>query len=383
MTTKTAHQIYRNQVRSGTINTFSPSSLTQPSLIDYPNLSRGVIHQQHMLTVALTLTITNTNAAAASPALTLNPRGMLAWLTNILYKTNSLNTAWAMPGYEAFMVAMAQAGVNMSAAEAQGPGSNGGDPTKFLLTDFTAAQLNADIPATSSASYTATARIPINWFGTQTAPQAMGFSTVSPAITSFQIQLSTGTAANIVGNLAAGFTAAITAANITMEETYYPYNGDPASLPPWFPQIVYTGGIQTTGAAQKQQLQLPYGTGRVYKRFFIFVRDTTTPFALNSDTVMENMTFVANTDQYLLNNRSANSLKAEYALRYNRALPQGMYIHDRLLHGNILDALDTAGFNSLQFEADLSAAGLIGCYAETLTPNVPLPTPPAHQQKAA
>ena len=383
MATKTAHQIYKNQVRSGTINTFSPSSLTNPSLIDYPNLSRGVIHQQHMLTVKLALTITNTTTAAASAGLTKNPRGMLAWLTNILYRTNSTNTLWACPGYEAFMIAMAQGGMDMSVAQAQGPGKHGVDPTTFLIQDFSESAMNADIAAGASATFNAVARIPVNWFGTQTSPQAMGLSTVSPAITSLQIQLSTGTAANIVGNLAAGFTAEITSANITMEETYYPYNGDPASLPPWYPQIVFAGAIQTTGAAAKQQLQLPYGAGKWYKRFFLFVRDTATPFANNSDSIMQNMTFVANTDQYLLNNRSADSLKAEYAYRYNRALAQGMYIHDRLLHGNILDVLDTSGFNSLEFEADLSAAGVIGCYAETLQDNVPLPTPPAHQSKAA
>lgn len=373
---KTAHQIFKNQVQSGTNSSFAPASLTQPSLITYPNLSRGVIHQQHMLTVKLSLTINNTTTAAASPALTLNPRGMLAWLTNILYRTNSRSTLWACPAYEAFMIAMAQGGANFSAAEAQGPGSNGGDPTKFLLTDFTAAQLNADIAAGGSATYDAVARIPINWYGTQTTPQAMGLSTVSPAITSLQIELSTGSAADIVANLAAGFTAAISSAGITIEETFYPYNGDPASLPPWYPQIVYAGAIQTAGAANKQQLQLPYGQGKWYKRFFLFARDTTAPFALNSDGIMENMTFVANTNLYLLNNRSADSLKAEYAYRYNRALPQGMYIHDRLLHGNILDVLDTTDFNSLQFECDIAAAGLIGCYSETLQDNVPLPTAP-------
>ena len=383
MPTKTAHQIYKNQVRSGTINTFSPSSLTSPSLIDYPNLSRGVIHQQHMLTVKLTLAITNTTSAAASAGLTKNPRGMLAWLTNILYRTNSTNTLWAVPGYEAFMIAMAQGGMDMSAAQAQGPGKHGADPTTFLLDDFSEAAMNADIAAGASASFTAVARIPINWFGTQTSPQALGLSTVSPAITSFQIQLSTGTAADIVSGLAAGFTAAITAANVTMEETYYPFNGDPASLPPWYPQILFVGGIQTTGAAQKQQLQLPYGAGKWYKRFFLFARDTSTPFALNTDSLIDTMTFVANTDQYLLNNRSADSLKAEYAYSYNRALAQGMYIHDRLLHGNILDVLDTNGYNSLQFEADFLKAGVLGCYAETLQDNVPLPAPPTHHSKAA
>ncbi len=383
MPTKTAHQIYKNQVRSGTINTFSPSSLTSPSLIDYPNLSRGVIHQQHMLTVKLTLAITNTTSAAASAGLTKNPRGMLAWLTNILYRTNSTNTLWAVPGYEAFMIAMAQGGMDMSAAQAQGPGKHGADPTTFLLDDFSEAAMNADIAAGASASFTAVARIPINWFGTQTSPQALGLSTVSPAITSFQIQLSTGTAADIVSGLAAGFTAAITAANVTMEETYYPYNGDPASLPPWYPQILFVGAIQTTGAAQKQQLQLPYGAGKWYKRFFLFARDTSTPFALNTDSLIDTMTFVANTDQYLLNNRSADSLKAEYAYRYNRALAQGMYIHDQLLHGNILDVLDTNGYNSLQFEADFLKAGVLGCYAETLQDNVPLPAPPTHHSKAA
>ena len=382
MPTKTAHQIYKNQVRSGTINTFSPSSLTSPSLIDYPNLSRGVIHQQHMLTVKLTLAITNTTSAAASAGLKKNPRGMLAWLTNILYRTNSTNTLWAVPGYEAFMIAMAQGGMDMSAAQAQGPGKHGADPTTFLLDDFSEAAMNADIAAGASASFTAVARIPINWFGTQTSPQALGLSTVSPAITSFQIQLSTGTAADIVSGLAAGFTAAITAANVTMEEVYYPYNGDPASLPPWYPQILFVGAIQTTGAAQKQQLQLPYGAGKWYKRFFLFARDTSTPFALNTDSLIDTMTFVANTDQYLLNNRSADSLKAEYAYRYNRALAQGMYIHDQLLHGNILDVLDTNGYNSLQFEADFLKAGVLGCYAETLQDNVPLPTSPAHNKAA-
>lgn len=379
MPQKTAHQIYKNQVRSGTINTFAPSSLTTPSLIDYPNLSRGVIHQQHMLTVKITLGISNTTSAAGSPALTKNPRGMLAWLTNILYRTNSQNTLWAAPGFEAFMIAMAQGGVNMSHAQDQGPGSDGTDPTEYLLNDFSLSQLNASIAAGATAYYTATARIPINWFGTQTAPQALGLSTVSPAITSFQIQLSTGTAADIVAGLASGFTANVTQAAITMEETYYPFNGDPQSLPPWYPQILYAGAIQTSGAAQKQQLQLPYGAGKWYKRFFLFARDNSTPFALNSDSVLSSMTFVANTDEYLLNNRSADSLKAEYAYRYNRALPQGMYIHDRLLHGNILDVLDTNGYNSLQFEADIAEAGLVGCYAETLQDNVPLPAAPTHK----
>ncbi len=375
MPTKSPHMIYRNQVRSGTINTFAPPSLVAPGLIEYPNLSRGVIHQQHMLTVKLSLTITNTTSAAASPALTLNNRGMLAWLTNILYRTNSTNTAWACPGYEAFMIAMAQGGVNFSATEQQGPGSHGNDPSTYLLNDFTATQLNADIAAGASATYSAVARIPVNWFGTQTAPQAMGFSTVSPAITSFQIQMSTGTAADIVADLAAGFTAAITAANITMEETYYPFNGDPQSLPPWYPQIVFAGQIQTQGAANNQQLQLPYGAGQAYKRFFMFARDNSTPFALNTDGLLSTMTFVENTDQYLLNNRSGDSLKAEYAYRYNRALPQGMYIHDRLLHGNILDYLDTTGANSLVFEADIAKAGVLACYAEKLQPNIGLPAP--------
>ncbi|MHB1567371.1 MAG: hypothetical protein ACYCXG_11790 [Acidiferrobacter sp.] len=373
-TTKSVHQIYQNEVRSSIVNTFSPSSLTQPSVIDFPNLSRGVLHQQHWLNVALSLTITNTTAADASPALTRNPRGMLAWLTNILYKTNSQNTIWALPAYESFMIAMAQASIDMSAAQQQGPGSQGSDPTTYLLNDFTTAQLNTDIAAGGSATYKANARIPINWFGTQTTPQVLGFSTVSPAVTSFQIQMSTGSAANIVANLAAGFTAAISAASIELEEVYYPYNGDPASLPPWYPQLVLAGQLTAAGAGANQQIQLPYGLGEIYKRFFLFARDTTAPFALNTDSLISQVSLVANTTQNLINARTADSLKAEYAYKYGRAISQGMYIHDRLLHGNILDALNTNGYSSLNFLFDVAEAGVLACYAEKLQPNVPLPT---------
>ena len=86
-----------------------------------------------------------------------------------------------------------------------------------------------------------------------------------------------------------------------------------------------------------------------------------TPFAKNRDSMMHNMTFVGNRDPYLLKNRSPDSLKAEYACRDNRASAQGAYIHDRLLHRNILKVLDTSGLMCLQFGADLSAAGVIGC----------------------
>lgn len=378
-----AAKTYANTVQSSVVNTFAPSSLVVPSVISYPDLSRGVIHQQHLLTVKVSITITNNTGAAIAAgglSITKNPRGVLAYLTNLLYKSNSQNTLWAMPGYEAFVIAMMQAEIDFSAAQVQGSGKYGPDPTTYLLTDFSQYDIqNTAFAVGQAVTFNAVFRLPVNWYGTQTAPQLLGYSTVSPAVTSFQMQMSTGTVSDIMVVNTANVAAAITAASIELEETVYPYNGDPASLPYFYPQLILSGDLTVAGAAQNQQIKLAYGAGEIYKRFFLFTRDTSVPYAKGSDAILNQLSLIGNTNLYYMNGRTADSLKAEYALRYNRSIPVGAYVHDRLLHGNLLDVLNSAGLSSLNLVANLAAAGLLTVYSEKLMPNVPLPTPPAHK----
>ncbi|MCW1311402.1 MAG: hypothetical protein QXJ93_01020 [Candidatus Rehaiarchaeum fermentans] len=349
-----------SQLREVQIATIVPSSLTAANIVPFPNLLRGVVHLRHWLDFSITVEVENTNSSAGAPGGTVNPKGALAYLTNILYKTNNISNIINASGYQLFHIGMAQGLMDYKS-----------------LSSYIASDNLFNIPSTSiaasggTASFTANYRIPINFAGTQVlSPAGMGFSTLNEdVIKNFEIDISFGSISNLVSGLASGFNASITSASVTIYNEFYPGN-----LVGYQPSVYFELNIAANSdfqaAANGSEIKLTYGQNQIYKRLFCFTETISSPFNEPSDNQVTNWNLIYNSTNNLMLNLDSGYAKASYQYRYNHSLPVGMYIFDRLFTGNLMDVLNTAGFSDLKMTINNNANTNVQIVAEKLKANV-------------
>jgi len=347
-----------SQLRQIQSNTIVPTTFTAANTVPFPNLLRGVVHLQHWLDFSITVQVTNSNTSAGAPGGTVNPKGAVDYIQNILYKTNSISNIVNISGYQAFIIGMIQGLINQS------------DINTYFKNDNLFNIPTTSIAASSSETFTANYRIPINFVGTQVNhPSAMGFSTLNEAvIKNFELDITFGTIANLITGLNSGYNAEITSAGVTVYEEFYP--GDLAGYQPSVYFELNIAGDQTYGAANGNDMKLTYGQGQIYKRFFVFAENTSGVFLEPSDNQISQFNLIYNSTNNLLQSVNASYSKAQYLYKTNQSLPPGVYVFDRLFAGNLLDVLNTQNFSDLKFTFNTNADSRIQIVAEKVKPNI-------------
>ena len=347
--------------------TLTPPSLSAGGADNYPNLPKGIVHLRHWLTLNLTVNVANSTAGALTAGGTVSPNGALDYLQQIYYSANNVSKFFVLTGAQAFKIGMWQMGVDASVNAAN---------NSIYKNDTTFTIPTSSIPATGSTNFTASIRIPINFSGTHTAtPNLIGFSTLNPSISTFEINAQFGTAASVISGLAAGVTASITNATLGVTVEYYPPNYFPVSEA--YEPIFYTGLAQ----ANQQEVSgivvnssiggIPYGASYAYKSLFLFVDNTaSSPYATPSDTLVSQLSLIYNTSNYILNNVGTNEIKAESQYLGNNSVPVGMFVLPMTYYGNLTDIFNTNGLSSFNLNFNTTGACNLTLIGETVNQNV-------------
>lgn len=221
--TKVNAALLYKSIRKSSVATLEPPSLVAGGADSYPNLPKGIVHLRHWLTLNLTVNVANANTAATVAGGTASPNGALDYLQQIYYSANNISKFIVLTGAQAFKIGMWQMGIDTSVNAAH---------TSIFQNDEIFSIPAASIPASGSTNFTASIRIPINFSGTHTAtPNLIGFSTLNPSITTFEINAQFGTVSSMISGLAAGVTASITSATLSLTAEYYPPNYFPIRKP--------------------------------------------------------------------------------------------------------------------------------------------------------
>ena len=354
-------------LRKTFVATLNPPSLVAGGADNYPNLPRGVVHLRHWLTLNLTVNVANSSAGALTAGGTVSPNGALDYLQQIYYSANNVSKFLVLTGAQAFKIGMWQMGIDTAVNAAH---------NSIFQNDQTFNIPTASIPANSSTNFTASVRIPINFSGTHTAtPNLVGFSTLNPSISTFELNAQFGTAASIISGLVTDVTASITAATLSVTAEYYPPNYFPineAYEPIYFSGLAQSNQNAETGVANNVSIGgIPYGASYAYKSLFLFVDNTaTSPFATPSDTLVSSMNLIYNTSNYLLNNTSINEIKAENQYLGNNSVPTGMFVIPMSYYGNLTDIFNTNGLSSFDLTYSTTGACNATLIGETINQNV-------------
>ena len=364
--TKVNAAVLYKSLRKTFVATLTPPSLSAGGADSYPNLPRGVIHLRHWLTLNLTINVANSNTVAIVSGFA-SPVGALAYLQQIYYSANNISKFIVLTGEQAFKIGMWQMGVSADV---------NAEHNSIYQYDETFNIPTTSIPASSSLNFTASVRIPINFSGTHTAtPNLIGFSTLNPSISTFELNAQFGTVASIVSNLATGITASITNATLNVTAEYYPPNYFPISEA--YEPIFYTGLSQAnqvtqTGVANNADIGgIPYGASYAYKNLFLFVDNTaSSPYATPSDTLVSQLSLIYNTSNYILNNMSTNEIKAESQYLGNNSVVTGMFVLPMTYYGNLTDIFNTNGLSSFNLNYNSTGACNLTLIGETVNQNV-------------
>ena len=347
--------------------TLAPPSLSAGGADNYPNLPKGIVHLRHWLTLNLTVNVANANTAAATAGGTVSPNGALDYLQQIYYSANNVSKFMVLTGAQAFKIGMWQMGVDTSVNAAH---------NSIYQNDQIFTIPASSIPASGSSNFTASIRIPINFSGTHTAtPNLIGFSTLNPSISTFEINAQFGTAASIISGLAAGITATITNATLGVTVEYYPPNYFPISEayePIFYVGLAQANQAEQTGVANNASIGgIPYGASYAYKSLFLFVDNTaTSPYATPSDILVSQISLIYNTSNYILNNMSPNEIKAESEYLGNNSVPIGMFVLPMTYYGNLTDIFNTNGLSSFNMNYSTIGACNLTLIGETVNQNV-------------
>ncbi len=365
--TKVNAALLYKSLRKTAVAVLSPPSLSAGGADNYPNLPRGIIHLRHWLTLNLTVNVANSTTGALVAGGTVAPHGALDYLQQIYYSANNISKFLVLSGSQAFQIGMWQMGIDLSVNSSN---------TSIFKNDETFNIPAASIPATGSTNFTASIRIPINFSGTHTAtPNIIGFSTLNTSISTFEINAQFGTASSIVSGLASGITASITNATLGITCEYYPPNYFPiaeAYEPLYYAGLAQANQKEETGTVNNASIGgIPYGASYAYKSLFLFVTNTaSSPFATPSDSLVNNVSLVYNTSNYLLNNMSVNEIKAENQYLGNNSVDTGMYVIPMTYFGNLTDIFNTNGLSSFDMNYSTSGACNIVLIGETINANV-------------
>ena len=365
--TKVNAALLYKSLRKTFVATLAPPSLAAGGADSYPNLPKGIVHLRHWLTLSLTVNVANSNTAATTVGGTVSPNGALDYLQQIYYSANNISKFIVLSGAQAFKIGMWQMGVAKDVNQGY---------SSIYQNDSTFTIPGASIPASSSSNFTANIRIPINFSGTHTAtPNLIGFSTLNPSISTFEINAQFGTAASIISGLAAGITANITSATLNVTVEYYPPNYFPISEA--YEPIFYTGLAQAnqkavTGVSNNADIGgIPYGASYAYKSLFLFVDNTaTSPYDTPSDESVSQLSLIYNTSNYILNNMSTNEIKAENQYTGNNSVVTGMFVLPMTYYGNLTDIFNTTGLSSFDLNFDTVGACNLTLIGETVNQNV-------------
>ena len=365
--TKVNAAVLYKSLRKTFVATLTPPSLSAGGADTYPNLPRGIVHLRHWLTLSLTLNVANSTAGALTAGGTVSPNGALDYLQQIYYSANNISKFIVLTGAQAFKIGMWQMGVDTSVNAAH---------NSIYQNDTTFTIPTASIPANSSTNFTATVRIPINFSGTHTAtPNLLGFATLNPSISTFEINAQFGTAASVVSGLATGISASVTSATLGITAEYYPPNYFPINEA--YEPIFYSGLAQSnqqaaTGVTNNADIGgIPYGASYAYKTLFLFVDNTaTSPYATPSDTLVSQLSLIYNTSNYIFNNMSTNDIKAESQYLGNNSVATGMFVLPMTYYGNLTDIFNTNGLSSFDLNYNTTGACNLTLIGETVNQNV-------------
>ena len=365
--TKINAALLYKSLRKTFVATLAPPSLAAGGADNYPNLPRGVVHLRHWLTLNLTLNVANSTTGALTAGGTVAPAGALAYLQQIYYSANNLSKFLVLSGAQAFKIGMWQMGVSADVNAAH---------NSIYQNDETFNIPTASIAANGSTNFTASIRIPINFCGTHTAtPNLIGFSTLNPSISTFEINAQFGTAASIISGTTTGITSSITNATLNVTTEYYPPNYFPISEA--YEPIFFTGMAQAnqkeeTGVANNADIGgIPYGASYAYKSLFLFVDNTSTsPYDTPSDTLVSQVSLIYNTSNYILNNMSINEIKAENQYLGNNSVVTGMFVLPMTFYGNLTDIFNTNGLSSFNLNYNTTGACNLTLIGETVNQNV-------------
>ena len=365
--TKVNAALLYKSLRKTSVATLTPPSLSAGGAAEMPNLPKGIVHLRHWLTLNLTVNVANSNASATVAGGTVSPNGALDYLQQIYYSANNISKFFVLTGAQAFKIGMWQMGIDTAVNAAHN--SIFQDDQIFTIP-------TTSIPAAGNTNFTASVRIPINFSGTHTAtPNMIGFSTLNPSITTFQINAQFGIVASMISGLASGITASITSATLGITCEYYPPNYFPVSEA--YEPLYYTGLAQAnqtaeTGVVNNASLGgIPYGASYAYKTLFLFVDNTaTSPYATPSDTLVNNLGLVYNTSNYILNNMGINEIKAENQYLGNNSAPTGMFVIPMTYYGNLMDIFNTNGLSSFDLMFNTSGACNLTLIGETINANI-------------
>ena len=347
--------------------TLTPPNLTTGGIISNPNLSRGVVHLRHWLQLSVTVNIANSNVSNTVVGGTASPNGALDYLNQIYYSSNTSEKFFVLTGAQAFKIGMWQMGVDASVNS---------NLNSIFANDAIKGATTATIAGSGNSNFTATYNIPINFSGTHTnSPAAIGFSTLNLAVKTFEINASFGTVASMLSGIAAGLTATITSAQLSVYSEFYPPNTSTVAdsyEPPYYAGLALANTNTVTGATTKGSIGgIPKGSGYIYKTFFLFVDDTSTsPYYKPSDSLLTSFNLLYNTKNYLVNQLAASIAKAEAQLVGNSSIVAGMYPIPIVYQGNLNDVLNTELFSSFDLGFQTSAAAQLTLIGETVNANV-------------
>ncbi len=361
-----ASLLYKS-LRKTFVTTLQPPSLVAGGTDNYPNLPKGIIHLRHWLNLQITLNVANSTTTALTAGGTVNSEGALAYLQQIFYSANNISKFLVLTGSEAFQIGMWQMGIN----------SNVNANNNSIYKNDSMFNIPAtSIPASSSTNFTANIKIPINFSGTHTTtPNLIGFSTLNPAISTFEVNATFGTASQIITGTATGITTTVTTATLGITVEYYPPNYFPISEayePLYYSGLAQSNQKEETGVVSNSDIGgIPYGASYAYKSLFLFIKDTTTtPFNTPSDTVLSQLSLIYNTSNYLFNNMEYDIVKAENQYLGNNSLVAGLIVLGMSYRGNLVDIFNTAGLSSFNLNYSTTGAANIVLIGETLNRNV-------------